>query len=183
MESSVSYFAGFLQFFEPNKNRFPLSTTFRERKRERKLVLLIFILSSLLIFCFINRTIRTVSSISVLNGFLRLLYPLFLPTSYRPSEHKAERPLSHYFLEDIHHPSTQIFNKTSTASATQSLSSYAVPPMLCLIFHPIYSDHLRSPWFAFNAAGLRLSPSFPCFCTNNETIDSTTGPLWSVFKP
>lgn len=136
----------FYNFLNQIKIDFLFHRLQREKERDRKLVLLIFILSFLLIFCFINRTIRTVSSISVLNGFFRLLYPLFLPTSYRPSEHKAERPLSRYFLEDIHHPSTQIFNKTSTASATQSLlSSYAVPPMLCLIFHPIYSDHLRSP--------------------------------------
>jgi len=57
---------------------------------ERILIFLIFALSSLLIFCFINRTIRTVSSVSVLNSFLRLLHLLFPLTSYQPAEHKTE---------------------------------------------------------------------------------------------
>lgn len=96
-------------------NRVKIDPSSHRLGRELALILLIFTLSSLLIFCFINHTIRTVSSVSVLNSFLRLLYPFFLPTSYRPSEHKAEA--SHRSSEDIHHPSTQIFNKTSTASA------------------------------------------------------------------
>jgi hypothetical protein len=59
---------------------------------ERILIFLIFALSSLLIFCFINRTIRTVSSVSVLNSFLRLLHLLFPLTSYQPAEHKTVSP-------------------------------------------------------------------------------------------
>lgn len=106
-------------------------------------------LPSLLVLCFIKHTIRTVS---VLNGLPRLLDPLFLPTSPgRSSEHKAEAS-SHHSSKDIHHPSTQIFNKTSTASvgrereeeegkdgqAAAAILGGALrfSLMLCLIFHP-----------------------------------------------
>lgn len=78
-----------LQFFEANENRFSFLPPWKN-----SLIFLIFTLSSLLIFCFINRTIRTVSSVSVLNSFLRLLHLLFPQTSYQPAEHKTE--ISHH---------------------------------------------------------------------------------------
>lgn len=54
-----------------------------------------------------------------LTAFVVYFICFFSRLSYRPSEHKAEA--SHHSFGDIHHPSTQIFNKTSTASATQPL--------------------------------------------------------------
>lgn len=131
--SSFCYLFFFLQFFEPNKIYFLFHRLQKERAKEREreerrdgLVPLIFTFSSLLIFCFINRTFHlflslTASFVYFIRFFFRLLTG--------PSEHKAGGGLS---LEDIHHPSTQIFNKTSAASATQSLlSSYASCALPC----------------------------------------------------
>lgn len=106
----------FLQFFEPDKNQFPFSHRLG-RIHARSLLFSLFHLS----LSSASSTMRSVQFhlFLSLTAFVVYFICFFLRLSYRPSEHKAEA--SHHSFGDIHHPSTQIFNKTSTASATQPL--------------------------------------------------------------
>lgn len=73
-----------------------------------------------------------------LTAFVVYFICFFFRLSYRPSERKAET--SHHSFEDIHHPSTQIFNKTSTASATQPLLCFSRRCASCAVLN--ISSHL-----------------------------------------
>jgi len=105
----------FLQFFEPDKNQFPFSPPWKNSRSSLLFSLFHLSLSSA------SSTVRPVQFhlFLSLTAFVVYFICFFFRLSYRPSEHKAEA--SHHSFGDIHHPSTQIFNKTSTASATQPL--------------------------------------------------------------
>lgn len=150
----------FLQFFEPDKNQFPFSRRLGRNSRSSLLFSLFHLsLSSA------SSTMRSVQFhlFLSLTAFVVYFICFFLRLSYRPSEHKAEASLTtpseisiilqRRFLIKLLQPRPR-----SRCSALLG----AVPPVLRLIFHPIYSDHLRSPWFAFNAPGLPHPSLFPC---------------------
>lgn len=85
---SASFFA--LTFFYNFLKRINIDLLFRRLEKNSRSFLLFSLFHLSLSSASSTVRSRTVSSVSVFNSFLRLLYLLFLPTSYRPSEHKVE---------------------------------------------------------------------------------------------